>query len=114
MQQKQDMGQVEQSNTHTSAEETHKSNSPFEHTAIENTPFICTGNEETGYIARLGDYRLTDKYDTTLQLREALEREHFNIVYRMVAGMLDKMEKLHQILQKIEENEAKEGYMDSR
>lgn len=78
--------------TQENIKETHnkKSNSLITHEPIEGTPFAITGASDKGYFLRLGDYRLTQDYKTTEEVRKILHTEMWDILIKVIAIILEK------------------------
>lgn len=63
-------------------------------TAIPDTPFWAIKHNEK-YLVTFGQYKLHDKpFDTLPELFEYLEKCPFNVVFRLIAAMLEKYDEL--------------------
>lgn len=59
-------------------------------TEMENTPFIIISME--GYhFGSMGDYRITEKYETLQQVREDLAEMTWNRIVQIVALIIEKL-----------------------
>lgn len=80
-------------NTQSNAEETPKQNSLIiEREQIENTPFWTLKTEE-GWFLVMGDYRVTEVYETKEEVLECLERDKWKIVLHLAIIVNDKFTK---------------------
>lgn len=61
---------------------------------IPNSPFTVVGNETVGYFITMGEYRLTEHFETTEQASKQLEIDRWNIIARLIAATLDKYDTL--------------------
>lgn len=96
-------------NTQNSAEETHKQDYPSElidRRQLDNTPFIMV-NTVHGWFVTLGDYRITEPYQTELEAIEHLEKRMWYVVLQMIGCALDRFDEKawHEKTEELIENE---------
>lgn len=78
-----------QSQTNANADNTNKETSlMIEHEKIEDTPFNVTFVQDNGWFIRMGDYRLSQLYQTKYEALQALKTDQWNIIQRLVAAMI--------------------------
>lgn len=89
------MSQRELLNGQNSAEETqnkeNSSNELIERIKIEGTPFWIIGQREKGYFAVMGENKITDTRTTAKEVQEDLVKEQYNITFRMIGIITEKM-----------------------
>lgn len=54
-----------------------------------NTKIWVRGNDKSGYAAGIGDYRITDIYEETSQVKELLNRRHWDVIINLIAAMIE-------------------------
>lgn len=54
-----------------------------------NTKIWIRGNDKSGYAAGIGDYRITDIYEETSQVKELLNRRHWDVIINLIAAMIE-------------------------
>lgn len=84
--------QSDTSNTNGTINETTKHNYPLiTHEQIPGTPFTITGNQDKGYFLRLGDYRITEAYQTKQDAADQLTIEQWNIIVKVLSIVMEKI-----------------------
>lgn len=85
--------QGEQLNTQSNINDNHnlQSETGYEREHIPNSPFWLIGEPEGGYAAVMADYQITNKMETKEAVREAIETNHWEIIMRMTAIIVEKM-----------------------
>lgn len=55
---------------------------------IDNTPFYIIGNNEQGYFITYGKYRITERKNTIVEIREELEKDRWTIITVLIAVLI--------------------------
>lgn len=65
-------------------------------TEIENSPFVIIGTEK-GCFGALGEYKVTEDYETKEEVEKDLGDVSWNNITRLVLVLIEKVKKLEQI-----------------
>lgn len=85
--------QKEQLDLQSNTEDNHNKHSEtgYERTQIPNSPFWIIGEPEKGYAVVMADFQITNMMKTKEELLKAIEENHWEIIYRMIGIVAQKL-----------------------